>query len=217
MHKLINETEAVVIPRLLIMICTLTLTMAISGCGTSLAVPTSTSTSSKGQVVAPEQAVCTLRLELPAVVSHEARVKVRVEIKNVGKPNVTLVKLGDGSAVGWRTPIVGWSILPADSKEQHPKQPQKRMVARCGNINALKLDELFTLKPGETMKLGDWNGFPHDIPPGKYRVVYYYSNVPDLKWSGVPLGNHDANAMREVKNSTPIALVSNELQVEVVK
>jgi len=43
------------------------------------------------------------------------------------------------------------------------------------------------------------------------------SNVPNLKWSGIPLGKHDAGAMHRLKRSSPIALVSNEVQLEVTE
>lgn len=164
-----------------------------------------------------DAANCELRLELPAKIAKKTDGDAKVHIKNAGKSDLTLVMPGDGSDCYWRTPVVGWSFLSYDLKGQHPIEPLRRGGARCGNINALKSDEVFTLKPGETKVFNHWINFPYDLSPGKYRVVFYYSNIPQLKWSGIPLGKHDADAMIRVTQSTGIALVSNEVQLEVTE
>ena len=116
-----------------------------------------------------------------------------------------------------RTPIVGWSFLPVDSKDRQPRQPPHLAVARCGNINRLRPEEVFDLKSGDGRDLDQWLPFSQPLSPGRYRVVLYYSNVPDMKWSGISLGQHDDAAIRHLKRSTPISLVSNEVQVEITK
>jgi hypothetical protein len=158
------------------------------------------------------QPLCEIHLELPATMTAETRDRSRVQIRNVGTIPVTLVMPGDGSSCRWRTPIVGWSVLPVDSTDQHPEEPPRRRVVRCGNINRLNPGDVFVLNPGEEKELNEWLDFPSRLSPGKYRVVFYYINVPDLKWSGIPLGNHDEEAMNRLKKSTPVALVSNEVQ-----
>lgn len=160
---------------------------------------------------------CDLRLEFTETSNTTTRFPAKVRLKNLGKSDLTLVMPGDGSSFQWRTPIVGWSFLPADSKEEHPRQPPRRRDLRCGNINPLKPDDVFTLKPGETKELTQWIAYPYRLLPGKYRVVFYHSNVPELEWSGVPLGKHDADAMRRIRHSTPIALVSNEVLLEIAE
>ena len=165
----------------------------------------------------PERS-CQLSLALPEKMSYERSEGTRLEIKNVGRAPVTLVMPGDGSGIGWRTPLIWWSILPVDSDSVHsdsPPPPPK--VVECGNTNPLRPEEVFTLQPGETKRLNDWSQFPiHDFKPGKHRAKFYYRNVPDLKWSGLPLfDGHDEKAMALVKSSTPISLASNEAQVEI--
>jgi hypothetical protein len=144
------------------------------------------------------------------------RPKIKVAVTNRGEHAVTLVQPGDGSNSRMRTPIIGWSVLAADdAKAEHPKQVPLYRGGRCGNINALKADEVFALKKNETKELGAWiqsSSFPQ---AGTYRVVFYYFNEPGLKWGGIPLGKHDGKAMQMVKNSTPCELISNELLMQV--
>lgn len=166
---------------------------------------------------APSVAKCELHIQLPSAIKSNEHIQAKVHIKNLGDSEITLVTPGDGSNFRRRTPIVGWSVLSAKSKQQHPKVPTPHGISFCGNINGLKPDEVFTLKPGDTKELIDWVGFPRGFQPDKYRVVFYYSNEPDLKWSGIPLAAHDASAMRAVKNSTPVALVSDEVEIEVTE
>jgi hypothetical protein len=70
---------------------------------------------------------------------------------NQGDAPATLVLPGDGSYEARRTPIVAWSVLPADdpkaSRVGPPTEPQFRP---CGNLDALTRDQVFTLRPGET-------------------------------------------------------------------
>jgi hypothetical protein len=139
------------------------------------------------------------------VVKLGERPRFVVDVVNHTDATVTLVKPGDGSDCGWRTPIVGWVV----------EGVKPRALARCGNINALRDDEVFTLKPGKRVRLGDWVGLP-DLPgPGKYKVRFRYENKPELKWSGVPLRRHDVTAMARVRASTPAAAYSNTVVVEV--
>ncbi|MEM7165724.1 MAG: hypothetical protein AAF581_09685 [Planctomycetota bacterium] len=138
--------------------------------------------------------------------------KVSAEIVNIGKVAVTLVKPGDGSQDGWRTPLVGWSVLDAKDKDAtHAKEPTPRKVARCGNINSLGKKSVFVLEPGKKQAIDDWRGSPTFAKPGKYRVVFYYTNDPAIGWKGLPLGDHDADALAALESSTKCALVSNEL------
>ena len=182
-------------------------TLSITDCDSSLA----------DSRVQTARAECELRIELPAQIKQNKASQLKVRINNVGKTPVTLVMPGDGSDVRWRTPCVGWSFLPVDSPDQHPQSPKRRIGRRCGNINPLNPTEIFVLESGNGQNLKQWIRFPHIIPPGKYRAVFYYSNVPQLKWHGVPLGKHDSSAMQQVKRSTPISLVSNEVIVEIIE
>jgi len=122
---------------------------------------------------------------------------------NRGKNEVTLVEPGDGSDYGWRTPLVEWSRRRRDEG------------IRCGNINSLKEDEVFTLRPGESRVLTDWIGQPYRSGPARYRVSLRYKNEPNREWYGVPLGDHDAKAIERVQRSTPISTVSNAVEIVV--
>jgi hypothetical protein len=122
---------------------------------------------------------------------------------NEGKNEVLLVEPGDGSDCGWRTPLVAWSLR------------QSRNGGRCGNINALKPEEVFTLAPGASHELKGWIGQPYLPRPGRYRVALRYSNEPQREWSGVPLDEHDPKAWEALRRSTPVTAVSNTAEVVV--
>ena len=138
------------------------------------------------------------------------------EIENTGSGAVSLILPGDGSESKWRTPVVGWSILPADRPElAHPAEPPLLRGGRCGNVNSLQLSEVFTLKPGEKRALGDWIGQPRFDRPGRYRVVFYYQNLPELRFRGLAAKAPSARIVREFRASTPCLLRSREMVVEV--
>jgi L-alanine-DL-glutamate epimerase-like enolase superfamily enzyme len=48
-----------------------------------------------------------------------------------------------------------------------------------------------------------------------YEVQLRYENRPDLEWIGIPLGPHDENAMKRVRQSTPVLLQSKVLTFHV--
>ncbi|MEQ8791718.1 MAG: hypothetical protein RIC55_35980 [Pirellulaceae bacterium] len=141
---------------------------------------------------------------------------IKATITNHGREAVTLVQPGDGSACGWRTPLTGVSLAPAASDARHPDLPKPYTGPRCGNVNPLTREEIVFLRPGETMPLSDWFCYLPVRDPGKHRVVFYYANQPDKTWRGVPLGQHDAEAMKLVHASTPCQLKSRELIIDVL-
>src|SRR5262249_657707 len=61
------------------------------------------------------------------------------EVVNRPGREITLVKPGDGSDCGWRTPVITWTV----------EGVKPRGVLRCGNVNPLRPNEVFTLKPGQ--------------------------------------------------------------------
>ena len=143
------------------------------------------------------------------VIKVDQRPQFSVSLVNSDKQSVTLVKPGDGSLYGWRTPIISWSGINNGYS-----------WGRCGNINALKKDEVFTIEPGKMIQLDPGWGQPHfpfPLQPGTYEVAFNYENVPKLEWSGIPLGRHDWFAMRQVRNSTPFKGTSNPVTITVVE
>lgn len=159
-----------------------------------------------------------LSVETPAsVVRVGDHSRFAVTIRNRGSNSVTLVQPGDGSARQSRTPFVGWSILPADAKKlSHPETPSLPEGPFCGNINSVRLSEVFSLKPGETRRLEDWIGNPTFEKPGRYRLVCYYQNIPEVKVSGIPLRPHENGALDRMRKSTPCRLTSDEIVVDVL-
>jgi hypothetical protein len=141
-------------------------------------------------------------------------IPMTVTITNRGPTPVTLVQPGDGSECGWRTPIIGWSILPAnEDKATHPDgMPKLVGLVRCGNRNPLSPKELFVLRPGETKALNEWVGLFSPLE-GKQRLVFYYQNDPAVKWKG--LSGDDPTVLARVKDTFPCLLKSNEITLTI--
>lgn len=136
-------------------------------------------------------------------------------VTNAGKRAVLLTQPGDGSESGWRTPVVGWSILPVGDARLHPALPPRNTTPRCGNVNTIRRDEVFVLNPGGSTAL-EYVGVPRFEAAGRYRIKFYYQNTPDTAPGGLPFEPHDAEALALMKKSTPCLLKSNELIVTVL-
>jgi hypothetical protein len=121
---------------------------------------------------------------------------------NDGAEPVTIVLPGDGSESAMRTPIVRWS-------------PPMQLGGRCGNVNALKAEEVVTLQAGASVPLTGWIGLPSLKDPGKHHVSLELENIPDLEWRGLPLGRHNATAMDRVRRTPRFKAVSNVVEVQV--
>ncbi len=133
----------------------------------------------------------------------------QVTIRNRGTETVTLVEPGDGSEVGWRTPILTWQVELVGAVHASPP------YVRCGNINVLRPQEVFDLKPGESHVLTHLVPAVRVTRSGTYKLRLRYENNPLLKWSGVPLAQHDPDAMQRVRQSTPCIAVSDQAVVTV--
>lgn len=157
-----------------------------------------------------DQAKPDIALELSAAGTKVVRGEFpafTVRLVNRGKVAVTLVKPGDGSECGWRTPIITWSVAPAQPKARY---------GRCGNMNPLRPDEIFELKPGERVKLSEWVGGPQmPLGPGKYQITVRYRNDPTMDWSKKGLGGHDPVAVKFAGRSTALDIESNAVEIVV--
>ena len=167
-------------------------------------------------VTADTRSTCSVQLEVESKIKS-VRVDFQhalfseqfiVRIINTGSVTITLVEPGDGSDRGWRTPILSWQVQLVGSDYK------SLGFGGCGNINALRPDEVFELKPGESRVLV---GFPSVSASqvGTYKLRLRYENDPNLEWSGIPLGEHDPNTMLRVRDSTTCVAISNEVEVEV--
>ena len=74
--------------------------------------------------------------------------KFSAVLVNEGREPVTVVLPGDGSTVGWRTPVVRWNpATPAGGR-------------RCGNINVLEPEEVVRSIPGRASRSRTGSGSP---------------------------------------------------------
>ena len=136
--------------------------------------------------------------------------KITAVITNWGSEPVVLVLPGDGSRDGDRTPIISWNIRII----RQSRKPDGELVGGgCGNMNPLRPDEVFTLKPGEGRSLGGWVSLTPFRIPGTYAVQFTYRNDPSLEWKADPNPGqrHDPEAMERVRSSTACDLASNYL------
>lgn len=162
-----------------------------------------------------------LRLSLEAdrsVIRAGESIRFAATILNFGTEPLILVEPGDGSEAGWRTPIVGWSILHGSAADlaSHPDEPDLK-PARGENVDPLGSDEIFVLQPGEQRRLSEWIEAPRLTRLGTHRVVMYYRNDPWATIEGLPFEPHDPAALDLIRSTTPCTLVSNEVVVEVVE
>ena len=142
--------------------------------------------------------------------------RMHITVTNNGIAPVTLVRPGDGSLEAWRTPVVSWSVLEGETGGSHPAEPVPSEFRGCGNLNSLRPEEVFTLAPGETKELTELP-INHQFRPGTHRVMFLYANKPTLGWRGIPLGEHDPQAMERVRGSSACTLSSNEVVLNVIE
>lgn len=137
--------------------------------------------------------------------------QARIAVTNVGAEPIELVAPGDGSAAGWRTPMIGWSVLPADSAEPRPDEPAPTAIGRCGNLNPIRPEELHTLAPGESVEFETWSSPPRP-EAGTYRIAVHFENDPERTSEGRWLGAGVDPA--RVHATTPCSAWSPEVLVQ---
>jgi hypothetical protein len=108
-------------------------------------------------------------------------------LKNDGATAIRLVMPGDGSEVGWRTPILKWSATAMG------KAVTMTNGARCGFMNPIEPREIVRLAPGESRDFSEWLTMP-PLPNGTYEVRLTYRNDPGF------LGGRMSDASEEVKH-----------------
>jgi hypothetical protein len=166
-----------------------------------------------------------LRLRSPKSVYVNEWPRFEAVITNRGKRPVSLVQPVDGSILGWRSPITGWSVLRLEGmRAKHPRFPLESGLIGCPTLSPIEMDYRFVLKPGESRQLRmQWAGL-YGLPSqyrttgtvaGKYSIVFYYANVPELGWEHRDLIPPVPNWTRAAQGTTPCALMSNAVTLEV--
>jgi hypothetical protein len=105
---------------------------------------------------APAPPVCDVRLSIAAKasrISAEEWVEATGTLENTGScRRVVLVEPGDGSEVGWRTPVIRWTVrrIAQGRAADVTLEPDPR----CGLMNGPYAEaEVFTLAPGHSRRL----------------------------------------------------------------
>lgn len=127
----------------------------------------------------------------------------RAVLHNGGAAPVTLVRPGDGSESGMRTPSIDWRLSGPEGRVDTHLQ---RM---CGNINALKAEELIELGPGEQVSVEVDAPVDLAVAPGEYQLSLSWDHNPKMTWSGIPLGHHSSEAMERIRASQRCKMTSN--------
>ncbi len=125
----------------------------------------------------------------------------RAELVNSGSDPVTVVRPGDGSEYGWRTPIVRWTAAP-------------RQMLRCGNIDPVLPRELVVLQPQQRIAL-DWLGAPVFGEAGTCTVSLELEHDPKVnRPRGTIVGGQDDEAtVKRIRRLPPYRVKSNTVQV----
>jgi hypothetical protein len=157
------------------------------------------------------------KLSAPATGSCELEAKLRaedgrrdghgfvLELTNKGSTPLRLVTPGDGSESGWRTPVVTWSATA------NGKPASASPLARCGLMNRIEKDEVFTLAPGASREIREWLP-PLSLPAGTYEIRPTYRNDPTLAPAG---GNADAEVRQLFAGTSTCEVTTNAVEVTV--
>jgi hypothetical protein len=130
-------------------------------------------------------------------------------IRKRGDEAVTLVAPGDGSEAGWRTPVVTWNVTTPSGAPVTPPP-----YLRCGNVNRLTKEEVFTLEPGAERQFPGWLGVPRAAARGHYSVSLVYENDPNHPMRGVSFGKDPEEVAAAVRGSTPCRVESQHVEVD---
>jgi hypothetical protein len=123
---------------------------------------------------APSPTPCTLKARLRDGGAKPNGRRFVLTLSNEGATPVGIVLPGDGSEVGWRTPVVTWSATTPKGKPVAPKE-----VMRCGMMNRIEASEIVTLAPGASRVIDGWIPSP-PFAPGTYDVRLTYRNDPGI-------------------------------------
>ena len=159
---------------------------------------------------------CSVRLTIDAAeVSRWGATSYSVRLSGVlhnsGERTVTLVAPGDGSTLGWRTPMITHEVKALDGTPQ----VLERGILIDSHLNPLKREEVFDLPAGESRLIEGWLGLSGIRKAGVYEITVGYWNDPKMEWKGDPLRPHDPATMERVRASTPCRVTSNTIVVEV--
>jgi hypothetical protein len=156
----------------------------------------------------PDSCGLTLRITPEVVVAQGGEpIPVVATLRNTGTRTLTLVRPGDGSTEGRRTPIIRWEFDP----------PRRDRSFGCGNINALQAGEVFTLHPGESVALGPWAA-PHAFfrpAPARHRATMTYANEPGRGFGGFLQREHDPEELARLRASDECQVESNDIVISV--
>ncbi|MCP4438273.1 MAG: hypothetical protein GY810_04950 [Aureispira sp.] len=157
--------------------------------------------------------------------SESGNYLINAQLLNNSTDSLLVVLPGEGSVSGWRTPIMGWSIINLDSNEVHsdnfPSIPELTLL--CANVNQVTEKDLTKIAPASSASLS-WIDFHRvfDVKTlnkvGTYSIKLYYKNTPDLDWEKIGYLSYTEEAAIRIKNETQEFMISsNEIIIKIIE
>jgi len=122
---------------------------------------------------------------------------------------MVVMRPGDGSEWGWRTPYIERII-----RDETGKVVTWPVGGRCGNTDPMLKEDMAMLQPGEsvTWKNGAWiRDFSYT--PGKYTVSLAYHHDPAVEFL---FAGADMPGLEPMRQSKPFSVVTNAVNIECV-
>lgn len=164
------------------------------------------------------EALLRLRIETPKAAYRVGEpLRIEATITNNGYEPIRLLQPGDGSHRGWRAPELRWHVervMQIYRRDQRALPAVKREAPRP--IAPVRLDQVKTLAPGETMELDLLGTFPVLSRPGTHVVRLRYTNDPARAFRPPRQGEHDRDVMALVRRTAACRLVSNSVEIEIL-
>jgi hypothetical protein len=118
-------------------------------------------------------------LASPTTIQAGEHVSVQILLRNKSlDTSYTIVKPGDGSAVGWREPHVFYTATLETTDGVFKNVPKARYL-RCGVFDSDWQKDAMVLKPGEGLPLWNWLDSPSRFlefqEPGRVQLMVHYS------------------------------------------
>lgn len=152
-------------------------------------------------------------LDEPVPASHGAVHPASIlmaRVENRGDATVTLVRPGDGSDEGVRTPVVELAFRP--SREARSILPGGRTCAR----EPPRAGDLLILRPGEACILSSRLSGPGLRRSASHRVRMTYRNHPSMPWISV-IEAPTPEVVELIRSSTPCRMRSNEVTIRAAR
>ncbi len=155
--------------------------------------------------------------EQTSIRAGQREFKFKLKFSNPNDVPLTIVRPIDGCDVGWRFANYEWTATDSAGKAL-----QKQAAFRCGNTNALVVEDFIQIPAGESVTLGSGFLMPPTIAfpmgePGKVKLTLTYTCDPARpNDNGLPLGDPEDGTDVLRKRAWAGAVTSAEVELTVL-